>query len=141
MKLTRIRLEQFCQFRAPLEIDGLEAGLNVFTGPNEAGKSTLVAAIRAAFFERHRSKRVEHLQPWGDSSAAPSVELDFTLAQHPAVHTRNVLLAAPRALAVIALQDGVEVARVVRPWKAEDLEPVLARLQPFSGDRSARPGH
>lgn len=79
MKLTRIRLEQFCQFRAPLEIDGLEAGLNVFTGPNEAGKSTLVAAIRAAFFERHRSKRVEHLQPWGDSSAAPSVELDLTL--------------------------------------------------------------
>ena len=35
----------------------------------------------------------------------PELELDFTLAQHPAVHTRNVLLAAPRALAVIALQD------------------------------------
>lgn len=42
---------------------------------------------------------------------------------------------------VIALQDGVEVARVVRPWKAEDLEPVLAGLQPVGGDQSARFGH
>ncbi|SEF82606.1 AAA family ATPase, partial [Thauera chlorobenzoica] len=51
MKLTRIRVDQFRQFRRALEIDGLDAGLNLFTGPNEAGKSTLVAAIRAAFFE------------------------------------------------------------------------------------------
>ena len=72
MKLTRLRVEQLRQFRQPLEITGFEPGLNVFTGPNEAGKSTLVAAIRAAFFERHRSKSVDDLQPWGDSSAAPA---------------------------------------------------------------------
>ncbi len=34
-------------------------------------------AIRAAFFERHRSSSVDDLQPWGDSAAAPSVEIDF----------------------------------------------------------------
>lgn len=77
MKLTRIRLEQFRQFRQPLEIRDLGGGLNLFTGPNEAGKSTIVAAIRAAFFERHRSNSVDDLQPWGDKSAAPTVELDF----------------------------------------------------------------
>ena len=77
MKLRRLRVEQFCQFRQPLEIRGLEPGLNLFTGPNESGKTTLVRAIRAAFFERYRSSSVEDLQPWGDSAAAPSVELEF----------------------------------------------------------------
>ncbi|HEY9193688.1 MAG TPA: AAA family ATPase, partial [Methyloversatilis sp.] len=79
MKLTRIRIEQFRQFRQPLEIRDLADGINLFTGPNEAGKSTLVAAIRAAFFERHRSGSVDDLRPWGDGSASPSVELDFEL--------------------------------------------------------------
>ena len=77
MKLSRIRVEQFRQFLHPLEIAGLAPGINVFSGPNEAGKSTLVTAIRAAFFERHRSGTVDDLRPWSDSAAAPSVELDF----------------------------------------------------------------
>ncbi|THF56839.1 AAA family ATPase [Pseudothauera rhizosphaerae] len=83
MKLTRIRIEQFRQFRAPLEIRDLASGLNLFTGPNEAGKSTVVAAIRAAFFERHRSGTVDHLRPWSDPAAAPTVELDFELGGQP----------------------------------------------------------
>ncbi len=79
MKLQRIRVEQFKQFRQPFEIGDLEPGLNLFTGANEAGKSTLVAAIRAAFFERYRSSSVEELRPWGDSSASPSVALEFSI--------------------------------------------------------------
>ena len=79
MKLTRIRIEQFKQFRQPFEITNLESGLNLFTGANEAGKSTIVAAIRAAFFERHRSGSVDDLRPWDDASASPSVELEFTV--------------------------------------------------------------
>lgn len=77
MRLQRIRLEQLRQFRQPLEIDGLEPGLNLIVGPNESGKSTLAEAIRAAFFERHGSSALGHLQPWGDSGAAPEVEIDF----------------------------------------------------------------
>lgn len=79
MRLTRIRVEQFKQFRQPFEIADLAPGLNLFTGANEAGKSTLVTAIRAAFFERHRSSSVDDLRPWGEASAAPSVELEFTV--------------------------------------------------------------
>lgn len=79
MKLTRLRIEQFRQFRRPLEIAALEPGLNLPTGPNEAGKSTIVVAIRAAFFERHRSGSVDELRPWGDASASPTVELEFDL--------------------------------------------------------------
>jgi DNA repair exonuclease SbcCD ATPase subunit len=78
VKLSRIRIEQFRRFRQSLEIKDLVPGLNLFTGPNEAGKSTLVAAIRAAFFERHRSGSVDDLRPWGDASASPTVELEFT---------------------------------------------------------------
>ncbi|WP_157264868.1 AAA family ATPase [Azohydromonas aeria] len=77
MKLQRLRIEQFKQFRQPLELSGLEPGLNLFTGPNESGKSTIVRAIRAAFFERYRSSSVKELQPWGDGGASPSVELEF----------------------------------------------------------------
>jgi chromosome segregation ATPase len=80
VKLSRIRIEQFKQFRQPVEIKELEAGVNLFTGPNEAGKSTIVAAIRAAFFERHRSASVDDLRPWGDSTASPTVELEFVVA-------------------------------------------------------------
>ena len=77
MKLTRVRIDQFQQFRTPLEIASLDAGINLFVGPNESGKSTLVRAIRAAFFERHRSTSLSDLQPWGDSSAAPEITLEL----------------------------------------------------------------
>ncbi|WP_100640215.1 AAA family ATPase [Marinobacter salexigens] len=77
MKLQRLRVEQFRQFRQGLELDSLQPGINLIHGPNESGKSTLVRAIRAAFFERYRSKSAEDLAPWGDSSAAPTIELEF----------------------------------------------------------------
>ena len=83
MKLARIRLEQFKQFHKPIEIKDLDAGINLFTGPNEAGKSTIVAAVRAAFFERHRSSSVDDLRPWGDASASPTVELEFSIGGTP----------------------------------------------------------
>jgi hypothetical protein len=91
MKLQRLRIENFKLFRAPLEIDGFTDGLNLFTAPNESGKSTIAEAIRAAFFERHRSSAVEHLRPWGESSATPTVELDFELDGKPCRLTKAFL--------------------------------------------------
>ena len=91
MKLTRIRLEQFKQFRKPIEITDLDAGINLFAGPNEAGKSTIVAAVRAAFFERHRSSSVDDLRPWGDASASPTVELEFSIKGTPYRLTKSFL--------------------------------------------------
>jgi len=79
MKLTRLRVTELRQFRAPFELSDLEAGLNIVSGPNEAGKSTLARAIRAAFFERHRSTSVDDLRPYDDSAAAPTIELDFEI--------------------------------------------------------------
>jgi len=91
MRLSRIRIEQLKQFRQPIEIKDLEPGLNLFTGPNEAGKSTIVTAIRAAFFERHRSGSVDDLRPWGDSSASPTVELEFAVGDRHYRLTKSFL--------------------------------------------------
>lgn len=77
MRLTRVAVSSLRRFGAPFALEGLEPGLNIFSGPNEAGKSSLVRAIRAAAFERHRSSTVEDLRPFGDASASPSVALDF----------------------------------------------------------------
>lgn len=79
MKLKRLRIENFKRFRAPLELNDFADGLNLFVAPNEAGKSTVAEAIRAAFFERYKSSSVSGLRPWNDSSATPSVEIDFEL--------------------------------------------------------------
>lgn len=77
MKLRRLKVEQLRQFRQPFVLDDLQPGLNLIHGPNESGKSTLVRAIRAAFFERYRTSSVDDLRPWGDSAAAPTITLDF----------------------------------------------------------------
>ncbi|MDT7833655.1 AAA family ATPase [Aquabacterium sp. OR-4] len=83
-QITRLQVEQLRRFRQPLLLEGFEPGLNILAGPNEAGKSTLVRAIRAAFFERHRSTAVDDLRPWGEgSSATPTITLDFMLDGQP----------------------------------------------------------
>ena len=79
MKLKRLRLVQVRRFREALEIAEFAPGLNLFTGPNEAGKSTIVRAIRAVFFERHRSRSIDDLIPRGETvaTASPTIELQF----------------------------------------------------------------
>ncbi|WYX22413.1 ATP-binding protein [Achromobacter xylosoxidans] len=72
MKLTRIALEEFRKFRQPLVLDGLQDGLNLFVGPNEAGKSTVAAAIRAAFLERYSTRTVSDLAPRGGAAPVPA---------------------------------------------------------------------
>ncbi|MFO1320663.1 MAG: AAA family ATPase [Burkholderiales bacterium] len=80
MKLRRLRIEHFKRFREPFTIESFADGLNLFAAPNESGKSTIAEAIRAAFFERHRSGSVEHLRPWGETAATPTVAVDFDIA-------------------------------------------------------------
>lgn len=91
MKLKRLRIEQLRQFRQPLEISNFESGINLFTGPNESGKSTIVRAIRAAFFERHRSSSVEDLCPWGNTAATPTIEIDFDIGDTAYSLTKSFL--------------------------------------------------
>lgn len=84
MKIKRLRIENFKRFRTPVDLRDFTDGLNLFVAPNEAGKSTIAEAIRAAFFERYKSSSVGSLRPWSDSSATPTVEIEFELAGKPA---------------------------------------------------------
>ncbi|WP_121118206.1 AAA family ATPase [Croceibacterium ferulae] len=80
MIVRRVALENVRKFRTRHEIAGLAPGLNLVVAPNETGKSTLMEAMRAALFLRHKSTAgpVRSLQPFGDD-VAPEVELDFTV--------------------------------------------------------------
>ena len=132
MRVHRLKIEQLRQFRQPFELAGLEPGLNLFSGPNEAGKSTLVRAIRAAFFERHRSASVDDLLPWGEPSAAPSVELDFSIGATD-YRLRKSFMHRKRCELKVGAKD----------LDGEDAEQHLAELLGFrfAGKGASRPEH
>lgn len=76
--IRRIAVKNFRKFRAPVVIDGLTDGLNVVIEPNETGKSTLLEALRAAFFVRFntRNQLAQSFAPHGDA-VGPEVQVDF----------------------------------------------------------------
>lgn len=73
-----IRLNQFRQYDGDHIIEGLQPGLNVIAGSNEAGKSTLLMAVRAAMFEKYRSSTGPTFRPY-DAVVSPQVALGFSL--------------------------------------------------------------
>ncbi|MBC8737145.1 GTP-binding protein [Paraburkholderia sp. UCT31] len=74
--LKSVTVRDFKQFTGELVVDGLEPGLNVFTGQNESGKSTLVQAVRTLFLERYKTSKLDIL-PDTKPSAQPSGEAVF----------------------------------------------------------------
>ena len=122
MKLSRIALEEFRKFRQPLVLDGLQDGLNLFVGANEAGKSTVAAAIRAAFLERYSTSKVADLAPHGESGARPTVELSFAHGGHQYVLKKQFL---SRARCELLIDDGAQ------RLDGEEAENALAALLGF----------
>ncbi|HVZ30814.1 MAG TPA: AAA family ATPase, partial [Polyangiaceae bacterium] len=74
MKFLRLSVKSFRGI-AEAHID-FEPGLNVLFGPNEAGKSTLAEALRAALLCRTQSSAAEAYLP-ATGSGAPEVALTF----------------------------------------------------------------
>jgi DNA repair exonuclease SbcCD ATPase subunit len=76
MILRHLQVERFRALEA-FETD-LSPGLNVVFGPNEAGKSTLQAAIVALLFtDPGRNKKIESMRSWG-AEALPVLTAAFT---------------------------------------------------------------
>ena len=75
MKIREIEIEDFRKLRHA-RISGLTDGANVI----EAGKSTVLAALQAGFFQRHNvtGKVLSAMQPYG-CSVRPSVSISFEL--------------------------------------------------------------
>jgi uncharacterized protein YhaN len=80
MKLRALELDQFKKFDRPVRVSRFGDGLNLLCGPNEMGKSTIMAALHAVLFERHRAagEHIKSFQPAGHKTA-PRVALDFEL--------------------------------------------------------------
>ena len=78
LRLRRIEVDGFRKFREPIAIDGLTDGLNIIIEPNETGKSTLLEALRAAFFVRHGTKnqRAQSYAPYGQA-VGPEIRVAF----------------------------------------------------------------
>ena len=80
MKIRSLAINQFMQFTDPVHLNDVQDGLNVVIGPNEMGKTTLLAAFRAVLFERHSSKATSIATLQNDrNKAGPVVELVFEL--------------------------------------------------------------
>lgn len=129
--LRRLSVSQLRQFRQGVSL-AFDAGLNVIVGPNEAGKSSLARAVRAAFFERHRSTQVEDLRPWQDAGAAPTVRLEFDWANEAGVLEKSFLARKRCALSLGP-----------RQWEGVEAEDQLASLFGFSyaAKGASRPEH
>ncbi|KAF1687354.1 hypothetical protein B1992_05100 [Pseudoxanthomonas broegbernensis] len=93
--IRRIAVENFRKFRAPVMIEGLTDGLNVVIEPNETGKSTLLEALRAAFFVRFntRNQLAQSFAPHGDA-VGPEVEVAFEVDGAPWSVTKHFLRSA-----------------------------------------------
>jgi hypothetical protein len=80
MIIKSLEVANFRKFRDPVRIDGFTDGLNIVVEPNETGKSTLLEALRAAFFIRYSAKTelVRSYVPIGDD-VAPRVAVGFEL--------------------------------------------------------------
>ena len=90
MKIRGLFVENFRKFRDPMRLEGFADGLNLVCEANEAGKSTVLEAMRAVLFERHNSKgeHIKSLRPY-DDDVAPVVELSFEIDGAPwTIHKR-----------------------------------------------------
>ncbi|MGE0211185.1 MAG: hypothetical protein AB7S41_05765 [Parvibaculaceae bacterium] len=115
MKVRAIRLREVGCFAKPTVVEGLTGGLDVLAQPNEAGKSTLFRALRAALLEKHSSKREElrDLRPY--DGGAPLIEIDFETGKG-GFRLRKQFLSA----AMAELKDLKSGAMVARGSDADD---------------------
>ncbi len=80
MRLRRVAVHNFRKLTGPVVVERIGDGLTLLSGDNEEGKSTVLAALKAALFEHHLvgGGVRERMTPLG-SSLVPEVELDFEL--------------------------------------------------------------
>jgi energy-coupling factor transporter ATP-binding protein EcfA2 len=78
MKLRALRVAEVGPFREPVALEGLSGGLDIFIGPNERGKSTLLAALRAVIDHAHNSNsaKLNPLKPYAGGDPLIELEVD-----------------------------------------------------------------
>lgn len=90
VRIVRLCVENVGIHTRRIDLGPLSPHLNIISGGNEAGKSTLIAALRAGLFEKHDAKHrgIKALQPYG-TRLAPSVWVELELdSERIHVHKR-----------------------------------------------------
>jgi DNA repair exonuclease SbcCD ATPase subunit len=134
MKISRILIEDFKQFTGQVLIDDLNPGLNIFTGPNEAGKTSIATAVRTIFLEKHRSSTLKHLVPWQSSSGQPRIEVEFVTGDQQYVLRKSFVSKARCEL----IRDGKQ--RLEGEEAEEALAALLRFARPNRGSAAAEHG-
>ena len=80
MRLRRIEIAQFRKLTGPVVLDGLGDGLIVVSGDNEEGKSTVLAALKAAFFEHHAAGGAVREAMAPHRGGVPEITVEFECA-------------------------------------------------------------
>ena len=123
MRIDRFSVRDFRKLVGDIEISGLEPGLTVISGDNEEGKSTLLKALQAAFFDRHglTGKAIEEILPFGTRGLRPRIEVEF---EQDGMQYRLEKAFAQGAMALLEGGGG--------HWRGEAAEDRLRELLGFS---------
>ena len=79
MRLRRLAIREFRKLHGPIVLEGLSDGLNLIAGDNEEGKSTVLAALKAAFFEHHTVGGAAGAAMLPHGGGTPEIEVGFEL--------------------------------------------------------------
>lgn len=82
IRLRALRMANVGRFSAPIALEGLGDGLNVLSGPNELGKSTLLRALEVVLTTRYGldNELLRNLIPNGGGT--PVIEAEFEAEGH-----------------------------------------------------------
>ena len=119
MRIRDIEVRDFRKLRHVM-VSGLKDGINVITGDNETGKSTLLAAVQAALFQRHNvtGKVLEDMQPFG-CAVRPQVKLGFEVNQ--GVYQLRKIFGGPSGSAEVVDPGGLRFSNHDADHKLEEL--------------------
>ncbi len=79
MRLRAIRVAEVGRFDAPVAVESLGDGLNVLSGPNELGKSTLLASLKVVLLAKYSSTAGDVRALIPNASGAPLIEADIEI--------------------------------------------------------------
>ena len=128
IRLVRLTARNVGPLLGSVTVGPFKPGINVISGGNEAGKSTLVESLRVALFEKYSTKNrgIAALQPH-DTRLGPEVEVELSIDGEQ-IRVRKRFLERP--MAEVRLGDGT----ALRDRDADEF--LLSRLEGRSPKKS-----